>query len=49
MAAKYAHREWLPCLVLGWFVGGAYWDALGVRPPPWSTGVPIVINRVRPG
>ena len=48
-AAQYAHREWLPCLVLGWFAGGWYWDALDVKPPAWATGVPIVINRVRPG
>lgn len=49
LAAQYAHREWLPCLVLGWFAGGWYWDALDVKPPEWATGVPIVINRVRPG
>ena len=28
LAARYAHREWLPCLVLGWYAGGPLWDAV---------------------
>ena len=28
LAARYAHREWLPCLVLGWYAGGPLWDVL---------------------
>ena len=49
LAARYAHREWLPCLVLGWYAGGPLWDVLDVKPPAWNKGVPIVVNRVRPG
>ena len=28
LAARYAHREWLPCLVPGWYAGGPLWDVL---------------------
>ena len=49
LAARWCHREWLPCIMIGWYAGGAYWTALGVQPPPTYSGVPIVINRVRPG
>lgn len=75
VAAMYTHREWLPCILIGWFAGGwcvrlllhclesrrkifsipminpatRYWDFLGVGPPPSYNGVPIIINRVRPG
>lgn len=33
LAASYAQREWLPCFMFGWGVGGAYWSAFSVRPP----------------
>ena len=33
VAASYAQREWLPCILLGWGTGGLYWSAFGVRPP----------------
>ena len=33
MAAKYSQREWLPCILLGWGVGGLYWSLFRVRPP----------------
>ena len=49
LASRYAHREWLPCLVLGWYAGGPLWTLLDVKPPAWNKGVPIVVNRVRPG
>ena len=32
--------RWIPCILLGWGVGGAYWSFFNVRPPgeasaPW--------------
>ena len=33
LAARFAQREWLPCILLGWGVGGLYWSAFRVRPP----------------
>ena len=32
--------RWIPCILLGWGVGGAYWSLFNVRPPgeasaPW--------------
>jgi hypothetical protein len=33
LAASYAQREWIPCLLLGWGLGGVYWSAFRVRPP----------------
>lgn len=38
LAAHYCQREWLPCLLLGWGVGGAYWSAFRVRPPGVAKG-----------
>ena len=49
VAAAWTHREWLPCILLGWYAGGAYWDFLGVRPPPSFTGIPITIEKTRLG
>ena len=49
LAAKWARREWLPCLVLGWYAGGPYWDTLDVRPAEGFGGVPIWISGVRLG
>ena len=33
LGASYSHREWIPCILLGWGVGGAYWSVFRVRPP----------------
>ena len=33
LAAAYAQREWIPCLLFGWGVGGIYWSLFRVRPP----------------
>lgn len=49
-AARYAHREWLPCIMLGWYGSGFYWRTLfGVDGSPKSSfdGVPIKIRHVR--
>jgi hypothetical protein len=50
-AARYAHREWLPCILLGWFGSDFYWRILfGVNGPPRGssfTGVPITIQHVK--
>ncbi|KAJ1460016.1 hypothetical protein M885DRAFT_510529 [Pelagophyceae sp. CCMP2097] len=48
-AANYAHREWLVCLLVGWFGGGVFWRVFGVEPPPNFQGVPVVIRDVRVG
>jgi len=45
-AAQYAHREWLPCLLIGWFAGGPYWASLDVAPPPSYGGAGITIRGV---
>lgn len=34
LAAWFAKREWLSCMMLGWGFGGAYWRAFRVQPPP---------------
>ena len=34
LAASFSAREWLPCMLLGWGAGGAYWGAFRVQPPP---------------
>jgi hypothetical protein len=52
LAAKYAVREWLPCILLGWYGSDWYWRvAFGVRGAPGNTkdfqGVPITIHKVR--
>ena len=44
---RWTEREWLACLMVGWFFGGAYWDAMGVRAPPGFEGVPVAVRRVR--
>jgi hypothetical protein len=49
-AARFAHREWLPCIMLGWYGSGFYWKTLfGVNGPPPTgfDGVPIKIRHVR--
>jgi len=33
LAATYAQREWLPCFLFGWGIGGAYWSVFRLRPP----------------
>lgn len=43
LAASFAHREWLPCIMLGWGAGGLYWSAFRVRPP----GVPKSAVKLR--
>jgi len=47
LAAAVTAREWLSCITLGWYWGGLYWSALGVRPPPDSRGLPITIRGVQ--
>ena len=47
LAAQWAQREWLACLMVGWFLGGAYWSAMGVEPPSEFGGVPVFVQRVR--
>ena len=33
VAATFAKREWLKCMLLGWGYGGVHWRAFRVRPP----------------
>ena len=33
LAASFAQREWLKCMLLGWGAGGLYWGGFRVRPP----------------
>uniref|UniRef100_A0A7S2CP89 Uncharacterized protein n=1 Tax=Octactis speculum TaxID=3111310 RepID=A0A7S2CP89_9STRA len=33
LAASFAKREWLKCILLGWGTGGIYWPIFRVRPP----------------
>ena len=33
LAARFARREWLSCMLLGWGAGGGYWAAFRVAPP----------------
>merc|ERR1711939_1160220 len=33
LAAWFAKREWLSCMMLGWGAGGVYWSSLRVHPP----------------
>jgi len=53
LAAKFAKREWIPVVILGWFSSAHYWKYLmGVNgpPPPKENefdGVPIVIQGLR--
>lgn len=48
LAARYARREWLACLVVGWYTGGGYWLLMGVRSPDVDfSGVPVAVRRVR--
>jgi len=50
MAARFAHREWLPIIMLGWYGSEYYWKTLfGVNGPPPTDfdGVPIKIRNVR--
>lgn len=51
--ARFAHREWLPCIMLGWYGSAWYWKYLfGVDGPPDPDaaefdGFPITIHGVR--
>ena len=36
LAAYWTQREWLPCLLIGWGIGGTYWSTFSVRPPGTS-------------
>ena len=47
LAARWAQREWLACLMVGWYTGGMYWRAMGVEPPRGFVGVPVTVRRVR--
>ena len=47
LAARYVRREWLACLMVGWYAGGAYWRLLGVDAPSGFGGVPVQVRRVR--
>jgi hypothetical protein len=47
LAAKWTQREWLACLMVGWYAGGAYWRTMGVAPPADFGGVPVAVRRVR--
>lgn len=56
LAAKFAVREWLPCILLGWYGSEWYWKvAFGVQGAPSSNskkkdsfqGVPITIQKVK--
>ena len=47
VAARWAQREWLACLMVGWYVGGAYWCIMGVAPPAGFAGVPVAVRQVR--
>ena len=51
LAARFTHREWLPCIMLGWFGSDWYWRIVfGVNGPAPNTkfdGVPITIHGVR--
>lgn len=33
LAAHWTQREWLPCLLVGWGIGGLYWSLFRLRPP----------------
>lgn len=33
VAASFAEREWIECMMLGWGIGGPYWSLLHARPP----------------
>jgi hypothetical protein len=50
-AARFANREWLPCIMLGWYGGDFYWRKIfGVDGAPGDEnfdGVPITIHSVR--
>jgi len=50
LAARFAHREWLPCIMLGWYGGGFYWNNIfGVAGPPRDDrfyGVPINVRKI---
>lgn len=53
LAARFAHREWLPTILLGWFGSHYYWKWFGVDGPPQNPpdkpfdGFPITIHKVR--
>lgn len=46
-AARFTEREWLSCIMIGWFAGGPYWQALAVHPPCGFDGVPVRVRGVR--
>ena len=43
LGASFSHREWIPCILLGWGVGGTYWSLFRVRPPGVGS-VPFVFH-----
>jgi hypothetical protein len=49
-AARFANREWLPCIMLGWYGGDFYWRKIfGLDGAPGDqnfNGVPITIYGV---
>lgn len=53
LAARYAVREWLPCILLGWYGSEWYWKMLfGVKGAPDNKkndfdGVPIAVKKVQ--
>lgn len=38
VAARYAQREWIGCLFVGWGFGGMFWRFFRVRPPGVAKG-----------
>jgi hypothetical protein len=52
-AASFAHREWIPAIMIGWYGSQYYWHTIfGVNGPPNPAdvafdGFPITIHRVR--
>lgn len=53
LAARFAVREWLPCILLGWYASEWYWKVLfGVKGAPDNAksdfdGIPIAIKKVQ--
>lgn len=52
-AARFANREWIPVIMLGWFGSQYYWkEIFGVHGPPNPKdvsfdGFPITIHKVQ--
>ena len=47
VAARFTSREWLACMMIGWFLSGPYWEVLDVSAPPGFGGVPVRVRNVR--